>query len=127
MMSQVFREQTFKYRGEDVTFTPDMQLLRRIDQMFRASGTDAIQVAQGIGKARPDLFSLSYALQQFLKSGGVDAAEDECYAYLSSGGGNDVRAIQSFYVAFFNAFLPEIDQGKKPEAPAQKKAAKRNP
>ena len=123
-MTDVFRELTIKYKGETVTFSPNMQMLGRLRTVARGAGTSFIELARSIQTGQPDNWTLAYVLQQFLAAGGHEVGEDECYQFLQSGGGGSALELQEFYTAYLNATFPEVDAGKKP-APRAQKATKK--
>lgn len=118
MTASVFKEKSLRYNGETVFFVPSVKMLRRI----RAEGVQNLKLAHEciVGGADPADFCI--AMKYMLLEGGVKASEDECYDFLTSGEIEDILAAQTAYVESVN---PQIDLGKKPEAPAEKKATQK--
>jgi hypothetical protein len=119
-MSEVFRTVSFLYDGREVTLTPSIALLRRL----KAAGINNMLLATQCVKGGADALDLITVHRAFLQEGGTFISEDESYAWLTGG---NVEEIMSFQSAYVSAVLPGVDLGKKPDAPAPKKAKpKRN-
>jgi hypothetical protein len=108
----VFREQTFKYKGQPVTMTPSLALLRRI----KGQGVNNVVTATKCLNGGLDLEDLVIVHVAFLQAGGVNITEDESYAYLS---GDNVGEVLAFQMAYVESVLPSVDLGKKRAAPAK--------
>lgn len=116
----IYKELTFTYLGKRCTFTPSMALVGRIRSQVRAAGTSFVELARGVQGGDPDHFTMAYVLQEMLASAGEAVAEDACFAFLQSGGNGKGAELQSVYLAFLNTVFPEVDHGKKPDAPEAK-------
>jgi len=108
----VFREVSFQWRGETLSVVPDIALLRRI----KGRGVNNLRLAHECMTVGPDPSELAVALSAFLHAAGKRVSEDDAYADLV---GDDHAAVLSFQEAYVQAVVPNIDLGKKPEAPAQ--------
>lgn len=116
MSHQVTREISFDFKGKSYTFAPDMKLLRRLHGVCIDGRTTLVELATSIANRKPDIFTLSYILQQLLQaSDGSKFTEDECYAWVSTGGEGKATEIATFFAAVLNTVFPEVDLGKKPE------------
>jgi len=118
MTNSVFKEKSLRWQGETVFFVPNVKMLRRI----RGEGIQNLKLAHEciVGGADPADFCI--AMKHMLAQAGINASEDECYDFLTSGEIDDILAAQTAYVESVN---PQIDLGKKPEAPTEKKAARK--
>jgi hypothetical protein len=124
-MGDVFREITFQFNGQDVTLVPSLAILRRI----KASGINTAVLAQQAMNGGADPVDMCVPLSVFLnaagtvKENGQAYTMDDAYGWLV-GVGDDrkpkdaEREIASFLAAYVSAVLPQVDLGKKPEAPA---------
>jgi hypothetical protein len=116
-MSQVSHTLSFTYKGNEVEFVPDMLLLRRVRDICMDGRTTLVDLAASISNRKPDMFTMAYALKQMLKKAGIEEEEAECYRWVSSGGGDSPDEITSFMTALLYVIFPNVDVGKKPEAP----------
>ena len=114
----VYRELTFTYAGKKYTFTPSMALVGRIRQIAMDSRTSFVRLAQSVAGMDPDNYSFALIMSEFSAASGSRIPEDECFAFLQSGG----DGVQTFYTAFLNTVFPEVDLGKKPAAPEEQEA-----
>lgn len=105
-MSEVFREVTLSWRGDEYQITPSLALLKRV----KAKGIHTLNLAQACIKGGADPIDLAAAHKLFMAQAGVTVSEDESYAFIV-GGSQDVI---DFQIAFVSAVLPSIDLGKKP-------------
>lgn len=119
-MGDVFREVEFTYQGQAYSFVPDLNVLRRV----KARGINGMMVVQQWGQGGVDPLDLVPVAREFLRAAGGEATDNDVYAWLV--GGNK-EELQSLYLAAVAAWIPQIDVGKKPEAPAQAKAKKSKP
>lgn len=108
----VFREKTFDYQGERMTFVPSLALLRRV----QSRGINTTQLANQCIRGGVDLIDLSQAHVEFMRAAGVNLTEDESYGYMTTAGNQD--EVMGFMLAYSEAAMPGVDMGKKPEAPA---------
>lgn len=115
----VFRELSFTFKGETVTFTPDLALLTRIEDM----GINTTRMATACINGGVQIPKLAIAMSAVMGTAGKPTSAEDCYAFLAGGG--EVVEIQSFQRAFTQAVLPSVDFGKKPEAPAKKTTSKK--
>lgn len=113
-MMSVFREKTFDYKGERMTFVPSLALLRRV----QARGINTTQLANQCIRGGIDLIDLSQAHVEFMRAAGVNLTEDESYGYMTTAGNQD--EVMGFMLAYSEAAMPGVDMGKKPEAPAMR-------
>lgn len=115
-MSEVFRELTIQWQGEEYTITPSLALLRRI----KAKGIHALNLANACIKGGADPIDLTDVHRLFMAEAGVKVSEDESYAFIT--GGSDEMI--DFQLAFVAAVLPSIDLGKKskPQPKTRKRA-----
>ena len=104
-MSEVFRELTIQWQGEEYTITPSLALLRRI----KAKGIHALNLANACIKGGADPIDLTDVHRLFMSEAGVKVSEEESYAFIT-GGSNEMI---DFQLAFVSAVLPSIDLGKK--------------
>lgn len=109
-MSEVFREVTFPWGGEDYTITPSLALLKRI----KAQGINNLQLARACLHGGADPIDLAVVHRLFMAESGVKLTEDESYGFIV--GGSD--EVQAFQIAYIASVLPSIDLGKKPAAPS---------
>lgn len=115
-MSEVFRELTITWEGEDYTITPSLTLLKRV----KAKGIHTLNLANACLNGGADPIELSDAHRIFMAEAGVKVSEDDSYAFIMSGSNDMIK----FQLAFISAVLPAIDLGKKPE-PRSKGRGKR--
>jgi len=117
----VFRELTITWKGEELTFTPSMRLMRSIE-MGDISFTDiAIRTSQG----RPPISHIAFVLAKMLQAAGVKVQDDEVYAELMSGDQNSTTALISVVLT---AFSPSEGNAKNQDAQtgSQSKARAKN-
>jgi len=117
-MSQVFREASIPWQGQELVFVPSAALLRRI----KGLGINNMELARQCIHGGADPLDMAVVLRAFLGAAGVQAGDDECYAYMTSG---DAEGIAKIQMAYISAVLPSIDLEKKPEAPTQSPAKPR--
>jgi len=104
-MSEVFREVTLPWRGEEYTITPSLALLRRI----KGKGIHNLHLAQACINGGADPLDLATVHQIFMAQAGVNVSEDDSYEFIISGSEDMIE----FQLAFVSAVLPSIDLGKK--------------
>ncbi|MCE8440044.1 hypothetical protein [Rhodovulum sulfidophilum] len=126
-MSDVFREQSFRFQGRDLTVVPSLALLRRI----KARGVNNVALANKCIRGGVDLEDLAAVLFEFLRAAQVPegeerpaVSEDESYAFLIDGNQTEIAG---FKMAYVQAVLPTVDMGKKPAAPGKKGRKKARP
>lgn len=112
-MSEVFREVSFSYDGQEYTIVPSLALLRRI----KAKGINCLALATQCMNGGADPLDLAVAHNVFMSAAGVSLSEEDSYAFIV-GASSDMI---SFQIGFVEAVLPSIDLGKKP-APRVAKA-----
>jgi hypothetical protein len=108
----VFREVELTWQGQKYRLKPDASVLRQI----KGQGLNNLRLAHECIHGGADPSELAVALRIFLGAAGVRATDDECYSYLVSG---DMAGITEFQWVYCQTVLPNIDLGKKPEAPAE--------
>lgn len=112
----VFRQSRIAWMGESHDFTPTVAMLRRI----KAEGINNLRLAQECLVGGVDPSELAVALRHCLKEAGVAATDEECYGFLTSG---DQDAIFAFQECYVGAVLPNVDLGKKDDAPKAARGA----
>jgi hypothetical protein len=88
-MSEVFREVTFEWAGEDCTVTPSMALLKRI----KAMGINNLALAKQCLHGGADPIDLAMVHRAFMKEAGVSLSEEESYGFIM-GGSPSVQVFQ---------------------------------
>lgn len=119
MTDNVFREVSFRFRGEECTLTPSIGLLQRI----RSKGINTSVLADQCRRGPLDMLDLLEAAKVFLAAAEMPATDEEIYGWVSLMDDE----VASFMIAYMQAVHPRIDFGKKPDAPEQKKPAKKKP
>lgn len=119
MSHQVTREMTFSFKGEKVTFTPDMKFLRRLHGVCVDGRTTLVEMANSIANRKPDIFTLAYVAHTMLDAGGHKVPEGECYEWVATGGAGNANEMAEFFAAVLNTVFPSVDMGKKPEGQPQ--------
>lgn len=128
MSHQITRELTFSFKGERVTFAPDMKFLRRLHGVCVDGRTTLVEMANSIANRKPDIFTLAYVAHAMLAAGGKNVPEGECYEWVATGGAGNASEMAEFFAAVLNTVFPSVDMGKKPEGQPQPKKtrAKKN-
>lgn len=115
----MIRELSLNYKGVELQFSPNVKFLAQVAQaLAQVSGgtVNTLTLAQqfNIGGAEPVYAATVMAL--FLKACGIkDADADRCYVdHVMKGDEN----FYSFRLAYIAAIVPDVDFGKKPDAPA---------
>lgn len=116
-MSEVFREVELTWDGDVYTIVPSMALLKRV----KAQGINNLLLANSCIQGGADPVDVAMAHRIFMKEAGVTLTEDESYLFVISGGPEMI----GFQMAYVSAVLPQIDLGKKPDAPSTKTRAKK--
>lgn len=112
-MSEVFREVSFTYKGEDVTIVPSIALLRSL----KAAGINNMALARDCVQGGADPLDLVTVHMAMMKKAGMAVTEDESYGWIT---GDNTVELLSFQTAYVQSVLPGIDLGKKPAAPSSK-------
>lgn len=121
-MSEVFRNITLPWQGQDYTMTPSVGLLRQIKQQ----GINNLVLAGEVYHGGADPSELAVVHKLFMGAAGVQVTEEASYGFLTTG---DMGEVVQFQKAYVGAVIPSIDLGKKPEAPVvqTKKKPKKKP
>tara|TARA_R110000851_G_scaffold51593_1_gene122443 strand:- start:109 stop:483 length:375 start_codon:yes stop_codon:yes gene_type:complete len=105
----VFREQTFKYDGDTLSFIPSLALLKRI----KSRGINNVVMANKCIHGGVDIEDLAAVHCEVVRAAGGDITEEVSYAFLTGGNQDE---IVSFQQAYISSVLPSVDFGKKPVA-----------
>jgi hypothetical protein len=109
-MSQVFRELTFTHRGELISFTPSMKMLRDMASFCY----DPINLILKMGNETLTTLELASAIFVVLKHCGKKYTEEDCYAYVVNHFEGREEELSSFSNALIKSISPDLDLGKKP-------------
>jgi hypothetical protein len=110
-MSEVFREITVKWDGEEYTIVPSMALLKRV----KALGINNLTLAKDCLHGGADPIDMAMVHRIFMKEAGVTVSEEQSYGFIMGG----TPEVVEFQVAYVSAVLPAVDLGKKPAAPSE--------
>ena len=114
----VFRELTFQYNGEALTFVPSLAILRRI----KSRGINNVLLANKCLNGGADLEDLAAVHFEFVRAAGGEVTEDESYGFLTAGNQSEIIEFTQTYV---EAVLPSVDFGKKPEGQGKTRKPKK--
>ena len=117
------REIDFTWRGQDRRFIPTMAVLSSMaSDLARASegGENTASLASKLLTGGADPVFASLMLYHMLRASGADVTREDAYEQILSGGTDMV----GFRQAYIRTVLPNIDMGKKPEAPAKPAGAR---
>jgi hypothetical protein len=119
----VFREISIPFAGVDRVVTPSNKLLRMIEMKGRRDDPQFNLVAvfyrattQGAG-----VNDLAFVLAELVSSAGGRVTEDEALAELM--GFEDPKEFRAYVDLICSCVMPEVKEGKKPQAGAETKAA----
>jgi hypothetical protein len=111
-MAQVFREVVLPWNGERHTMVPSVRLLRRI----KSEGINNLTLARECMFGGADPSELAVVHRMFMAEAGVSISDEDSYAFVTGG---DTQSVVAFQTAYVQSVVPNIDLGKKPEAPDQ--------
>ena len=119
----MMREIVFTWTGQERRFIPSMAVLSAMaSDLARASegGENTAVLASKLLHGGADPVFASLALYHMLRASGADVTREDAYAQIL-GGGEDMVGFRQAYIT---TVLPNIDMGKKPEAPAKPAGAR---
>ena len=114
----VFRELTFQYNGEVLTFVPSLMILRRI----KSRGINNVLLANKCLNGGADLEDLAVVHAEFVRAAGGEITEEDSYGFLTAGDQGEIILFQQAYV---EAVLPSVDFGKKQEGQGKTRKPKK--
>ena len=120
----MMREIVFTWGGQERRFIPSMAVLSAMaSDLARASegGENTAVLASKLLHGGADPVFASLALYHMLRASGADVTREDAYAQIL-GGGEDMVGFRQAYIT---TVLPNIDMGKKPEAPVNPAGAAR--
>lgn len=115
----VFRETSLVWKGETYTFTPSLTMLRKIE----SRGVNLLQCANGFLTGQMHVAMASECILGFLQQamGEKNAPSgDEVYGWFVHAAAKDRDAYDQMVWTIVTIILPDIDLGKKQEAPESK-------
>jgi hypothetical protein len=119
----VFRTLELKWKGEAFDWTPNLDVLRKMDAALRdedgAQRTDITRIANACMHGGVNLPDLAVCWSIALRSAGQDVSPDDCYGALMEA--KDMADIINFQARMYEAVYPQIDLGKNLKAPSQSK------
>lgn len=116
-MAAIFEPITIGWRGEEYTITPTMRLLNQVEQRVSLSA-----IAHHLSIGEPRLSHIATALSVLLQAAGVKVSDGEVYQELMSADAEEITAMATAVVA---AAFPARPEGKRGNARAPNKSAKR--
>jgi hypothetical protein len=114
----VFRSKTITWDGVEYSFTPSLNMLRRIE----SRGINLLQCANGFLTGNMQIAMAADCVWRFLQEAmGKDAPSGEdVYGWMVYASGQDRDAYDKVVWEIVSTILPDVNLGKKPEAPESK-------
>jgi hypothetical protein len=119
--SYVFRDMVITWRGEEVTFTPSMNLLRSIER----DDISFIDLSVRTTTGRAPIFDIAHVVSRFLASAGVKVPSVEVLGEMTHG---NEKTMQHLISVVLEAAAPILNNAKNPAAQtgSQSKARAKN-
>lgn len=111
------RKIEWQWGDQQLEFTPNMLLLADMAQtLARVSGglETTPQFARKLVNGGAEVVYAASMARKVLAASGVMLTDEDCYTQMAE----QPAKLMSLSIAFVEAFLPQVDFGKKPEAPA---------
>jgi hypothetical protein len=105
----VFRDLVISWKGEEVKFTPSMNLLRSIER----EDISFIDISVKTTNGRAPVFDIAHVVSRFLASAGVKASSVEVLGEMTHG---NEKIMQNFISVVLTAASPILNNGKNLDA-----------
>lgn len=132
-MMSVQRDLVLTWQGQDFLLSPTFRFLRRVDAILQGDPdrkSNLFSVALVVNAGGNAILDVPIVMSLFLKEAGAEATEEECWKLVSAVVSRSATPEQAadyanFAITLTQAIMPDIDQGKNPDAPASKKPKSR--